>query len=76
MTGGAFAIEPKGMPMIRMVGAHRVLMTANNLETLNRLGGGKARTSEDWSALGERIAIFRADEAAAEFLARGDGERG
>ncbi len=75
VTGGAFTVEPKGSAMLRMVGAHRIIMTANNFDIISSLSGGQARTTDDWEAIQERIAHFDAQEAAAEYLAFGDGKR-
>jgi len=68
VAGGPVPLEPKNMPMMRCAGIHRMLITANNTDTLIRIAGTRARNEEDWEAIAERIAVFRAQDRAAEFL--------
>lgn len=68
VSGGPIALEPKNMPLMRCAGIHRVLITANNTDTLVKIAGTQARAAEDWEAISERLAVFHAQERAAEYL--------
>lgn len=68
VSGGPLAIERKGMEVVDVTGVHRIIITANNEDALYMLGGHRARTNEDWSALGERTVHFPVLERAAKWL--------
>lgn len=64
ITAPSISIEQKGRDRVEMQGVHRVLMTANSTEILDAILGGKARSSSDWRAIAERIAVFHIDDDA------------
>lgn len=64
ITATNISIEPKGRDKVWMQGVHRVLMTANSKDVIQRMMGATARTAADWRAIGERLAEFRIDDAA------------
>lgn len=64
ITAPYLAIEQKGRDKVTMQGVHRVLMTANSKDIIQRMMGNQARTSSDWRAIGERLAEFHVDDGA------------
>lgn len=64
VTAPYLAIEQKGRDKVTMQGVHRVLMTANSKDIIQRMMGNQARTASDWRAIGERLAEFRVDDGA------------
>jgi hypothetical protein len=68
ITSTQTAIEQKGKDKVWMQGVHRVLMTANSTDILLALVGDRARTDNDWQAIGERVVCFRLDDAAHEWF--------
>ena len=68
ITASHISIEQKGKDKVWMQGVHRVLMTANSKDIVQRLMGATARTSADWRAIGERLAEFRIDDQATKWF--------
>jgi len=68
ITAPSISIEQKGRDKVNMQGVHRVLMTANSRDIVQRMMGTTARTSGDWRAIGERLAEFHIDSGAARWF--------
>ena len=64
VTATHVGIEKKGHDKVLMQGVHRVLMTSNSKDVIQRMMGSSARTGADWRAIGERLAEFRIDDEA------------
>lgn len=72
VTGGKKTVEPKGKEPFEVAGVHRVLITANNYEAIAALGEDAPRTQDDLDAISERLAVFKLQKRAADYLGRID----
>lgn len=68
VTGGRLVVEPKGKEQFEVAGVHRVLITANNYESIAALGEAAPRSQDDLDAISERLVVFRLQKRAADYL--------